>query len=210
MEGLVKLVGEHRSTDRSVKVVDEDGHSERLLEATIALLGADDDSFPVKGVREALKRFWHVAFQNIELSRQLLDRLVAQVVNGLNASKDQDEASEEDDDEQNSDLEDHVKEESKDNDGTESESVDDDEDGVEPEDLDTSADDALADMINLRKSLRKTAALDAKRKELIMNTRYMDLLDVSTNYFASHDLNTLLSVRLCCGHVMMLLSFFRS
>ena len=173
VEGLARLAQEHFSNDKSIKVADEEFHSERLLQATIALLSTDDDSIPIKGVREALKRFWHIVCQRIDLTQSFLDQLVAHIVNG-HVTKNEDETSDEED--QNNDEENDMQEESDVNDGTESESVD--EDDIEPDDLDVSADDALVDMINLRKSLRKSGAMDARRKELIMSTRYMDLLDV--------------------------------
>ena len=177
VEGLVRLISEQRSQDKSSKVADKESHSELLLEATIALLSVDDDSVPVKGVREAIKRFWHVAFHSIELTKDFLDTLVGHIVNGIS-----DSSRVEDDeivgDEENSDEED-MKEEQEAIEGTESESADEEGmDDVEPDDVDTSADDALVDMINLRKNLRKNGALEAKRKELIMNARYIDLLDV--------------------------------
>lgn len=161
------------SDSKGVKHVDEENHTERLLDAAVALLQFEEESIPVKGVREALKRFLHVTWLNISLSRSTLDKLVAYVVDGVS----NDVVNE---DENEDDMEDVASEESEGNIESKTSNETDNNTELEGTEImhDESADEALADMINLRKLSRKQGGLDTRRKELLMCTRCVDLLDV--------------------------------
>jgi hypothetical protein len=151
------------------------------------------DARPIKGVREAAKRAWHELGHFIAIDKGLLDAVVARVVEGTLDSEtvdDEIDGSGEEDasDEESDDGDDVAIEALRAAEKEEAENIDeDDEEASSKAGLlhDETADAALAQMIGLRKQNRKKGFLDAKRRELLLNTRCIDFLEVNARLISA-------------------------